>query len=278
LPPWLRGFFGSVVGLLAAACIIGMLVFSTVWAWRLAYTAGLPIQPVTQTVTVAAVAQAITGTPNPPVATFTPTSTAKVDTPSPARPLPTPTPTLPPDTPTPADTATVTPPPTFTATPTPEPPTPTSTVTPSATPQLPNAPGLFVPAATATPAPPRGTITLLNPLSSDRPTHGPVVFDWLWQGDPIPPAFGFEVSVWLPGEAQAGVHDAVEDARQGIIERIGDNHYRLRVSNLRYAKGVLGREGTYWWTTALVRVDPIYEGVGNQALPLKLRYEPLGRQ
>jgi hypothetical protein len=129
---------------------------------------------------------------------------------------------------------------------------------------------------TPTPGPPQGTIVLLKPLTLDRPTYGLTDFEWEWIGEPIPAIYGFEVYAWLEGEYQAGVHDAVLDHREGNIERIGDHRYNLRVTNIRYAKGVLGREGNYWWTVALVRVSPDYAPVGLQAPPLRFRYEPIG--
>ncbi len=126
----------------------------------------------------------------------------------------------------------------------------------------PSAPGL-----------PSGILTLLDPLSLDVPTYGPTDFEWSWVGDPIPPQFGFEVSVWLPGEAQAGVHDAVMDAQQGGIDSLGGDRYRLKVGNIRFAAGVKGRTGTYFWTVAIVRVSPNYETFGLQPPPVRFRYE-----
>jgi hypothetical protein len=81
----------------------------------------------------------------------------------------------------------------------------------------------------------------------------------------------------LPGEPQAGVHDAVLDHREGRIEAIGRNRYRLKVSDIRYARGVLGRAGIYNWTVAIVQVDPNYAEFGLQAVPARFPYEPFPR-
>jgi hypothetical protein len=127
---------------------------------------------------------------------------------------------------------------------------------------------------TSNPNLPRGVLTLLNPLSLDVPTVGATTFEWEWVGDALAPTYGFEVSVWLSNEARASVHDAVQDNKKGgAIEKIGNNRYRLKVSNLRYAKGVLGRSGIYRWTVGIVRVNPQYIDYGLQANYTLLRYE-----
>ena len=101
---------------------------------------------------------------------------------------------------------------------------------------------------------------------------------WLFSPDRLAPTFGFEVSVWLRGEFRAGVHDAVADNKTGgAIKKIGENRYQLTVFNLRYARGVLGRSGIYWWTVGIVQVNPKYIDYGLQASPARLRYEALGR-
>jgi serine/threonine protein kinase len=164
-------------------------------------------------------------------------------------PLPTDTPIPPTNTPTPTTTPTLLP------TPTPGPSTATPTITPSPTPAL-----------------PEGTFTLLNPISVDPPTFGPATFEWEWTGS-LPPDLGFEVSVWFEGEPQAGVHDAVNDNKNGQIEQIGENRYRLNV-DISEAAGVRNRRGDYLWTVALVQIVPAYTPLGQQADPAILRFEP----
>lgn len=93
-------------------------------------------------------------------------------------------------------------------------------------------------------------------------------------GDPLAPKYGFEVRAWLQGEPPLGVHDAVLDSQVGGIEQIGPNRYQLKVGNIRYAKGVLGREGNYYWTVLVVQVSPTYVDFGLQAVPARFRYEP----
>jgi hypothetical protein len=99
-------------------------------------------------------------------------------------------------------------------------------------------------------------------------------FSWEWVGDTLTPKYGFEVRVWLNGEPPTGVHDAVLDNQEGRIEQIGPNRYRLKVSDIRYAKGVLGREGNYYWTVLVVQISPTYTDFGLQAIPARFRYEP----
>ena len=172
-------------------------------------------------------------------------------------PLPTETPTsLPPDTPTPTSSPTPVPTDTATATATPELPTSTATATPI--PTLPNNP------PTATPAVPFGAIALLAP-KGDENSSGPTSFEWTWPGA-LPPELGFEVRVWREGEIPFGVHDAILDNREGRIERIGENTYRLTV-DIADTPGVERRSGQYLWTVLLVRVSPQYEDLGTQAEP-----------
>jgi len=135
-------------------------------------------------------------------------------------------------------------------------------------------------APAAAPNLPSGILTLLDPISTEiPPSRGPTTFIWEWLGDPLPPEYGFEVRVWLTGEPQVGVHDAVLDRREDRIEFLGSNRYQLKVGNIRYAQGVLGREGIYNWTVAVVRVSPAYADFGLQAVPARFLYEPfqLGR-
>jgi hypothetical protein len=179
---------------------------------------------------------------------------------------PTPTFTPVPDTPTPTATATATRPlptdtPTVTATP---------TLTPTATPTQ----GPPVVPPTATPSVPQGALALLAPRS-DASTSGPTSFEWTWSG-PLPPEYGFEVRVWREGEFPAGVHDAVLDNREGRVQRVGENTYRLTV-DITDAPGVARRSGQYQWTVVLVRVSPDYQDLGTRAEPASFVFEsPFG--
>ncbi|MBN1220783.1 MAG: hypothetical protein JXM69_17815 [Anaerolineae bacterium] len=256
------------------------------------------IAPVTPTPTP-------TDTPLPPVLTFTPTQTPlpplPTSTTTPFSPTATST-TFPTSTPTTFPTSTPT---TFPTIPIPTPiPTPilipptatptlsfvrptstptrrftlptvtstaTFTTTPTSTPVPPVVTNLTAPASA--PYLPSGTLILLSPLSLDLPSYGLTYFEWEWIGDPLAPRFGFEVSVWLEGQARAGVHNAVRDnTTKGDLEQIGRNRYRLTVSNIRYAAGVSGRSGTYLWTVGIVQVNPGYVDYGLEANPARMRY------
>jgi hypothetical protein len=122
---------------------------------------------------------------------------------------------------------------------------------------------------------PGGLLTLIDPISAEiPPSHGPTTFVWDWTGDSLPSKYGFEVRVWLPGEPQASVHDAVLENRAGLIEKIGPNRYQLKVGDIRFAEGVLGREGIYNWTVAIVQISPDYSDLDLQAVPTRFKYEP----
>jgi hypothetical protein len=83
------------------------------------------------------------------------------------------------------------------------------------------------------------------------------------------------VRVWREGEPPAGVHNAVEDNKNGKIISLGNDTYRLDV-DIRDAYGVQGRSGEYLWTVALVQISPEYEDLGTQAPPGRLRFEAGG--
>jgi hypothetical protein len=184
---------------------------------------------------------------------------------------PTPTPMPVPDTPTSTASSASD---ILTQTPTSVPDTPTSTATPTqavptATP-VPPAP----PPATRIPSQPAGQFTLLKPISLENPSYGPTEFEWRWNS-PLGDDQGFEVRVWREGEPPAGVHNAVEDNKNGKVVALGNNTYRLTV-DIREAPGVRGRSGQYLWTVVLVQISPDYKDLGKQATPGRLRFEAGG--
>ncbi len=144
--------------------------------------------------------------------------------------------------------------------------------TPPSTPTNPTA----VPTMTATPTLdlPIGVFTLLNPAGLDPPSFGPTEFEWAWSS-PVPPEYGFEIRVWREGEPLAGAHNAVLDNQQGLIEEIGENRYRLNL-DITDAAGVRGRSGEYLWAVALVQISPDYADLGQQASPVRFRFEAPG--
>ena len=87
----------------------------------------------------------------------------------------------------------------------------------------------------------------------------------------MPPDFGFEVRVWQEGSTPAGVHNSVLDNKNGAIKNIGDNRYRLSV-DITDAPSVQGHSGIYLWTVALVRIDPTYEDLEQQAEAARFNY------
>jgi hypothetical protein len=178
-------------------------------------------------------------------------------------PTPTGTPLPIPDTPTPTATSI--------------PDTPASTATASPTSPAPTATPTKPPSPTAIKAPvvPAGQFTLLKPVSGDEPTAGQTEFEWQW-GSPLAENQGFEVRVWREGEPPAGVHNAVLDNKEGKIQAVGDNTFRL-VVNIADTAGVRNRQGDYNWTVILIQIEPEYKELGIQADPPGyLRFEPPG--
>ena len=107
-------------------------------------------------------------------------------------------------------------------------------------------------------------------LTPNGETYSRVVsFEWEWDGI-LPSECGFEVLVWREGEDPKGIHNAVEDNRNGRIEQLGPTKFRLTVSDIRSAPGVAGRPGNYLWTVALVQIKPEYATTSIQAEPAHL--------
>ena len=196
-----------------------------------------------------------------------------------------PTPTA---TPTSSPTWTVTltstsPPPTDTPTPLPSAtPTPTNTSFPTLTPTSTSIVVTDIPTATPTTTPsptpniPTGVFSLIKPVSCDEPSYGLTEFEWEWTGN-VSPEFGFEVRIWREGEPPTGVHDAILDNKEGRVEPLGENRYRLTV-DIADAAGVRERSGEYRWTVILIQIDPIYaDNLGQQAQPACLRFEAGGK-
>ncbi len=183
----------------------------------------------------------------PPTPTPSPTETPPSDT-------PTATPTSPPHTPTPTDTPT----------------RPPATATPTTVSSGSTAPPIALP----TPTVPTGKFTLLTPISLEQPTFGLTEFEWRWSS-PLPADQGFEVRIWRDGEPPTGVHNAVLDNKNGTIEALGNNRYRL-VADITDAFGVKGRGGEYNWTVAVVQIEPVYQDLGIQAPPARLRFDVPG--
>ncbi len=82
--------------------------------------------------------------------------------------------------------------------------------------------------------------------------------------------------VWREEEPPAGAHDAVLDNKEGRVEQIGPNIYRLNI-DITNAYGVRQRSGEYLWTVVLVQIAPEYADLGQQAEPpARLRFEMPG--
>lgn len=129
-------------------------------------------------------------------------------------------------------------------------PTPPPTPSPSAVPPPPSSPP---------PQTPTGRIVLEAPTSAAEEFFADVEFKWHWEGDTLPPDYGFEVLIWREGEPMSGAHNPVTDnAPSGNIQHSG-NQYSLTL-NVTFAPGVRNREGVYLWT---VRLIPLGAGTGQ---------------
>lgn len=183
------------------------------------------------------------GTPTLPPDAVALASTAGLVLPSPSptstptytqEPTATPTPS---HTPTPTYTATVTPTSTPTATPTISP-TSTPTRTPSPTP-------------TSTPSPVLSVATLEQPPEGAT-VSGVVQFVWRWPGPELGPNQAFEVRLWREGQVEH--YGAAEPVRATSITVDLASAYAVQQ----------GGSGRYFWTVAVVEVNP-YRRIGAEA-------------
>jgi protein phosphatase len=98
--------------------------------------------------------------------------------------------------------------------------------------------------------------------------HGPT-FKWRWDGE-LAEGWGFEVRIWREGDDHYGAFDVRELMK--YVARQPDGSYAVGLL-VEGAYGVhLHGEGEYFWTVAVVQVDP-YVRIGPEAAPRKLKYE-----
>lgn len=194
----------------------------------------------------------------PPTSTATPTlvftntpTHTPTETPQEVTTMPSPQPPTPTIEPTPAPEPTST----STAVPLP-PPTPTSTYTPS--------PTLSPTTLTVYPPP-----TLIEPSSTAESINGIKTFVWEWNGPELPETHGFEVRIWKDGEEHLGAHSAKNDnLLDKNIKREAQNRYSLTF-NPSTAAAVTAKD-IYFWTVAVVQLDPYDRSVGQEAAPFQI--------
>jgi hypothetical protein len=159
-------------------------------------------------------------------------------------------------------------PPTATPTPTPTPtftPTPTPTRTPTRTPtaRVIGRPTATRPAGgVATAARPAGAIPapiLLAPAPNEVASGG-MTFSWRWDGRPLAANEAFEVRLWKDG--QPAHFGAAEPTRNFSLPIDVGSAYGVRQ----------GGSGQYWWTVALVQMNP-YQPVGPEAPPRPMQVQ-----
>lgn len=108
-----------------------------------------------------------------------------------------------------------------------------------------------------------GQLWLIHPV--DMTIGDETSFRWGFSTE-LPASCGFEVSLWRSGDPQSGVHNAVADNRNGAIRRIGANEYVMDVPFMTNLPSVRGT-GDYYWTVAIVQIEPNYRAFGRQAQP-----------
>ncbi len=128
------------------------------------------------------------------------------------------------------------------------------------------APTEVIPTDTPVPAPsrtPNAVRTATRP-ASDIPTlsapptgataNRTMTFSWRWNGSALAANQGFEVRIWKEG--QTDHYGAASPVRETSQEIHLENAYGIQ----------RGGDGTYFWTVALVQLDP-YMRIGQEATP-----------
>ena len=139
-----------------------------------------------------------------------------------------------------------------------------------------------LPTPTPTPTPTASvtrTITIVEPF---KDTPGEATFKWIYQGPPPGGNQGFEVRVWHspPGQlpaAAGGVHNAVEDNKNGVIKKIGENQYELTIDITGSAPVIEYGGGVYQWKVLLIQIDP-YKELFESEPSMRFDFEPSSGQ
>lgn len=111
-----------------------------------------------------------------------------------------------------------------------------------------------------------GHFQLFHPV--EITVHDQVTFRWGFSGT-LPASCGFEVRMGRVGEVAQGVHDAVADNHNGVVKLTRANEYRLTIPYMHDLPSVQGRSGDYYWTVAIVQIEPAYADAGRQAQPAR---------
>jgi hypothetical protein len=101
------------------------------------------------------------------------------------------------------------------------------------------------------------TPTLVNPVPDARLSSG-VLFQWQWDGQPLPEGLAFDLLIWSEEEDQ-------EHQGQGAFGVIDTKQCLECEVDLDYVHTIVEHgEGIYYWTIVVVQEDP-YERVGMWA-------------
>jgi len=202
-----------------------------------------------------------TVTPMPPTATHTVEQIAFNS--------PLPTPTL-------APSATAKATATLTHTPVPATNTPNPTATATVTPSRTHTP---VP-ATATPLPGVNITkvyslpTLISPESGANLSFKMATFTWTWTGQTLANEDAFELRVWQKNDE---THFGAFDAREITKQPNADGQYSLTL-DLSAAASVTkhGNSGDYFWSVAIVQIDPEYQDLNLETEPRSIQINVFG--
>lgn len=118
-----------------------------------------------------------------------------------------------------------------------------------------------------------GYFWLIHPV--EKTVYNQVTFHWGFS-TPLPPECGFEVRIWRDGDIPRGVHDAMIDNKNGAIKAINGNEYRLDIPFMYNLPSVTGT-AHYWWTVAIVQIEPDYYNFERQADPSRFYVDRLAQ-
>jgi len=117
---------------------------------------------------------------------------------------------------------------------------------------------------------------LLEPAAGETASAGKLTtFRWRWEGE-LAPGWSFEIRIWQSGDpGSLGAFDALE--LRSLIQR-SEDEYSANI-DVGAAESVrLHGGGDYFWSVAVVQVEPTYARIGPEAPPFKVRCEtPVGQ-
>jgi hypothetical protein len=112
---------------------------------------------------------------------------------------------------------------------------------------------------------------LLEPKPGETASAGKLTrFSWRWEGE-LAAGWSFEIRIWQSGDpGSLGAFDALE--LRSLIQRSRDE-YSANI-DVGAAESVrLHDGGDYFWSVAVVQIEPGYARIGPEAPAFKVRCE-----